>query len=368
MNNNDRRKFLKILSLAGMGALGHRAMAQQQPPIIRSPRIKWKLQTYADNELAQYVIRPSIEAFNFIAGNIMQIELLYSGGPDSFDDSYVHKALMKGELNAAQYDDRATGIDSLVDVAIFSGYFPFAVRYPMDIPALFNGWGLNDIWREAYNSIDGITWLSAGAWDPCHLSTVASRPVNTLEDLRNLKVFTSATASDFLKRLGVKSNSTLPFANVKPALDTGAIHGIAWSGITESYSLGWVDFAPNFLANHITGAWLGSYFVNSKSWNALPSRMQELFRFCVESSHYSRLHWYWKSEAHIRVKQKKHTQTTISNYEWQEIKDEAYSYWNEVAKMSSRNSKVIKILREYNEVINAAGYPYSDVYWTSSEQ
>ena len=85
------------------------------------------------------------------------------------------------------------------------------------------------------------------------------------------------------------------------AVQTGELDGIAWSGITEDYTVGWADVTSYFLTNNISGAWCGSYFANSDKWAALPSHLQELFRLCMDSSHYYRQHWYWGGEADLRA-------------------------------------------------------------------
>ena len=80
-----------------------------------------------------------------------------------------------------------------VDISVFGGYFPFACRYSLDVPALFHQWGLNEIWREAYDETEGVAWLSAGAWDPCHFSTV--EPIRGVADLKGLRIFTFPTST-----------------------------------------------------------------------------------------------------------------------------------------------------------------------------
>ena len=50
-------------------------------------------------------------------------------------------------------------------------------------PALFKYYGLNEIWDEAYKEVDGVTWLSTSAWDPCHLFTV-NKKVTKLSDMK----------------------------------------------------------------------------------------------------------------------------------------------------------------------------------------
>jgi len=63
---------------------------------------------------------------------------------------------------------------------VFGGYFPFATRYSLDVPALFKYYGLNEIWDEAYSEVEGVKWLSTSAWDPCHLFTV-NKKVTSLQ-------------------------------------------------------------------------------------------------------------------------------------------------------------------------------------------
>ena len=42
------------------------------------------------------------------------------------------------------------------------------------------------------------------------------------------------------------------------------------------------------MTNNISRAWCGSYFANAEKWDALPAHLQELFRPCMDSSHYYR--------------------------------------------------------------------------------
>lgn len=81
----------------------------------------------------------------------------------------------------------------------------------------------------------------------------------------------------------------------------GELDGIAWSGITEMYTVGWADVTNYFLTNNISGAWAGSFFANMDRWNELPEDLQALFRVCCEQSHYYRQWWYWGGEASLRV-------------------------------------------------------------------
>jgi len=345
----NKRDFIKQV---GLGAVA--AVAVVNAPYVHAAKkspIKWHLQTYAGPALAEHVIKPSIDAFNKVANGEMVIELYYAD--QLIPTGELFRAMQKGTIQAVQSDDDS--IAAPVDISVFGGYFPFATRYSLDVPVLFNQYGLKEIWQEAYGEVKGVTWLSAGAWDPCHFNTV--KPIHSLKDLKGLRVFTFPTAGKFLSRFGVVP-VTLPWGDIEIAVQTGELDGIAWSGITEDYTVGWADVTNYFLTNNISGAWCGSYFANSDAWDSLPKHLQTLFNLCMDSSHYYRQHWYWGGEAHLRTKGTKLKLTTIPDNEWDTVEAEAQKFWDEIAKTSPRVAKVIDIFKEYNKVMDNAGRPY----------
>ena len=344
----NRREFLKGAAAAGLGAAAVRAPAVHAQS--KSP-IKWRLQTYAGAALAEHVIKPSIDAFNRAANGQMEIELYFAD--QLFPTGELFRAMQRGAIDAVQSDDDS--IAAPVDISVFGGYFPFATRHSLDVPVLFNQYGLREIWEEAYGEVEGVTWLSAGAWDPCHFNTV--EPIRSLEDLKGKRVFTFPTAGKFMSRFGVIPVS-LPWEDIEVAVQTGELDGIAWSGITEDYTVGWADVTNYFLTNNISGAWCGSYFANSEKWEAVPEHLKTLFRLCMDSSHYYRQHWYWGGEAHLRTKGTKLELTTIPAEEWRTVEIEALKFWDEIAAQSGRNARVIEIFKEYAAVMEKAGPPY----------
>lgn len=341
-----RRDFMKTAGVAAAAvAAAPFAHSQSKTPI------KWRLQTYAGPALAEHVIKPSIDAFNQVAKGQMEIELYFAD--QLVPTGELFRAMQKGTIDAVQSDDDS--IAAPVDVSVFGGYFPFATRYSLDVPVLFNEYGLREIWEEAYGEIEGVSWLSAGAWDPCHFATVD--PIRSLDDLKGKRVFTFPTAGRFLSRFGVVP-VTLPWEDIEVAVQTGELDGIAWSGITEDYTVGWADVTNYFLTNNISGAWCGSYFANSDRWNELPEHLKTLFRLCMDSSHYYRQHWYWGGEAKLRTQGTKMQLTSIPAEEWKTVEDEALKFWDEVAAESPRRAKVVQILKEYRATMEKAGPPY----------
>ncbi|WP_151703604.1 twin-arginine translocation signal domain-containing protein [Nitrincola alkalilacustris] len=343
----SRRDFLKKAGVAGVAGatLGAPAIVQAQR------KIRWRLQTYAGPALGEHVIKPSIDAFNKAANGEMEIELYYAD--QLVPTNELFRAMQRGTIDAVQSDDDS--IAAPVDISVFGGYFPFGTRYSLDVPVLFNDWGLNEIWEEAYGEIDGVTWLGAGAWDPCHFAT--KEPIRSLEDLRGKRIFTFPTAGRFLSRFGVVPVN-LPWEDIEVAMQTGELDGIAWSGITEDYTVGWADVTSYFLTNNISGAWCGSYFANSKKWDELPDHLKELFKLCMDSSHYYRQHWYWGGEARLRTEGTKLELTSIPDAEWATVEAEALKFWDEIAETSPRCARVVQIFKDYNALMAKAGRPY----------
>ena len=345
-----RRRFLGKAGLGGAAVaagtvLGAPAVHAQGAPI------RWRLQTYSGAPLGAHVIKPQIDAFNAAANGEMEIELYYAD--QLVPTAELFRALQNGTIDAVQSDDATMA--SPVDISVFGGYFPFAYRYSLDLPAMFQYYGLNEIWEEAYGEVDGVKWLSAGAWDPLHIFT--KEPIRSLADMKGKRVFGVPTAGKFLSRYGLIP-VTVPWDDVEVALQTGELDGVAWCGFTEAYEVGWADVCNYALTNSITGAWCGSYFANQASWDKVPPHLQQLFMSTIDQSHYYRNVWYWGGEAKLRVEGEKMELTALPDEEWDQVNKDAEGFWDEVAGSSERAGKVVQTFKDYAAVMEKAGYPY----------
>ncbi len=344
-----RRDFIKTAGLGGAAAVA--ASTLPAPYVKAQSPIKWRLQTYAGVALSEHVVKPAIDAFNKVANGEMVIELYTAD--QLVPTGELFRAMQQGTIDAVQSDEDS--MSAPVDVSVFGGYFPFGLRYSLDVPVLFNQYGLKEIWEEAYSEVENVTWLSAGSWDPCHFNTV--KPIKSLDDLKGLRVYTFPTAGKFLARFGVVPVN-IAYEDAEVAVQTGELDGIAWSGITEDYTVGWADVTNYFLTNNISGAWIGSFLANTERWNEVPEHLKTLFQLCMDSSHYYRQWWYWGGEARLRVEGTKLKLTSIPDAEWQTVEDEAQNFWNEISAASPRSAKIVEILKHYNAIMRKAGPPY----------
>ena len=256
------------------------------------PAIRWRLQSYAGPALNPWVCGDAIKEFNIAANGEMVIDVYTAD--ELVPQGEMFQAVQKGTIDACVSDDDSMA--SPVDVAVFGAYFPFASRYGLDVDVLWNWYGLNDIWKEAYDEIQGVTWLSQGSWDPCNFAThQADAPPLGPQGPQDVHV---PDGRQVHAAFGVVPVS-MPYEDVEMAIQTGMLDGVCWSGITEDYTVGWADVCKYYLTNPISGGWAGGWFVNTKAWEKVPAHLQQLFKLTIEKSHYLRLHWYWWGEAQL---------------------------------------------------------------------
>lgn len=349
--NANRRSFLKkagaTAAVAGTSVLG-------APAIIAKDPIKWRFQTYAGSALGQYVTKPAIDAINAAAKGELEIELYYAD--QLVPTGELFRALQKGTIDAVHSDDDSMAAP--VDVSVFGGYFPMGTRHALDVPVLFHQYGFDKIWSDAYKKAGGVVWISAAGQDPCNFNTKKS--ITKLEDLDGLRLYTFPTAGRFLSQFGVVPVS-IPYEDAEVAVQTGELDGMAWSGITEDYTVGWADVTDYFLTNNVSGAWIGSWFVNEKRWAELPKHLQALVKACFESSHFFRNQWYWGGEAKLRATGTKLKVQSIPASEWRAVEAAATKFWDEIAETNETAQKVVNIFKEYDQIRQKAGGLYTAI-------
>ena len=320
--------------LAASSTIGAPTVVAQTGPI------KWRLQTYSGAPLGAHVIKPQIDAFNKAANGEMDIELYYAD--QLVPTSDLFRALQTGTLDAVQSDEATMA--SPVDIAVFGGYFPFATRYSLDVPALFHYYGLKEIWEEAYAGVRTSPGCRPAPGIRC-TSSPSSKPIRSLADMNGLRVFGVPTAGKFLSKYGLVP-VTIPWDNVEVAMQTGELDGVAWCGFTEAYEVGWADVCKYALGNSVTGAGSAATSPIPPSWKKVPPHLQELFRVTIDQSHYYRDIWYWGGEAKLRVEGEKMELTQLPAEEWAQVVKDAEGFWDEVVKLQPARREGRRDLQE----------------------
>ncbi len=156
-------------------------------------------------------------------------------------------------------------------VFAFDTSVPFGLTTRQQLAWLYAGGGL-DLLRKAYADFNvinfpaGSTGAQMGGW--------FRREVNTLADLKGLKMRIPGLGGEVMAKLGVTVQS-IPGSDLYMALERGAIDATEWVGPYDDEKLGFHQVAKNY---YFPGWWepgpVVPYLVNRDAWAKLPSSYQ----------------------------------------------------------------------------------------------
>ena len=137
---------------------------------------------------------------------------------------------------------------------------------------------LNEFYKK-YNCsrlLAGNTGCQMGGW--------FRKEINTVDDLKGLKMRIGGWAGQVLQKLGVVPQQ-IAGGDIYPALEKGTLDACEWVGPYDDEKLGFYKIAPHYYS---PGWWEGGSmlfaFVNLDKWNALPKHYQAVLE---QAGHYA---------------------------------------------------------------------------------
>ncbi|GAI14640.1 unnamed protein product, partial [marine sediment metagenome] len=171
--------------------------------------------------------------------------------------------------------------------------------------------GIKELQAEIYEEdIGGLHYLPTITSDPIHL--ISSRPIETYEDLKGLKISGDATLAFPFEEAGAVS-ILIPPEELYLAGTTGIVDAILWCGAKEATTSSWNEPFPYFLTNAVNGGATQEWVVNLEMWDSLPSDMQEILTLSWEALAKRQLVYYYEGECASR---KNFTLTTMPEEDW----------------------------------------------------
>jgi TRAP-type mannitol/chloroaromatic compound transport system substrate-binding protein len=264
----ERRSFIKHTGLAGILAAGSApAIAQTQPGV------KWRITSSFPKSLdtiygGAEVLAKRVAA---ITGNRFQIQVFASGeiAPGGQALDVVQNGTVECCHTCSYYyvgKDRA---------------FAFGTAVPFGLNARqMNAWiyyggaqKLLDDFYSNYNVVSflgGNTGVQMGGW--------FRKEVRTVADVKGIKMRIAGLGGTVFSALGMVTQQ-IPGSDIYPALEKGTIDAAEWVGPYDDEKLGFFKVAKNY---YFPGWWEPGpaihFFVNKKSWDALPAEYKEAFQ------------------------------------------------------------------------------------------
>ena len=138
---------------------------------------------------------------------------------------------------------------------------------------------LDDFYSDynVYSFLGGNTGVQMGGW--------YRKPINTLEDIKGLKIRIAGLGGEILSRMGAIPQQ-IAGADIYPSLEKGTIDAAEWVAPYDDEKLGFHKVAPNYYS---PGWWEPGpavhFYVNKAEWDKLPKFYQAAFRAASREAH-----------------------------------------------------------------------------------
>lgn len=185
------------------------------------------------------------------------------------------------------------GFNKSPALAFMSG-LPFGLNAQQQNAWLYKGEGLKAL-EDIYRDLGLVhfpvanTGAQMGGW--------FSAPVNTLTDLKGLKMRIAGMGGQVMERLGA-AIQTLAADAIAPALATGQIDAAEWIGPYDDQKLGLHQVASYY---YYPGWWTPSevidLVINLQAWDALPGRFQTALKLAAAEANLTVMNRYTVANA-----------------------------------------------------------------------
>jgi TRAP-type mannitol/chloroaromatic compound transport system substrate-binding protein len=267
MDSMKRRDFLKV---TGIGAAGAATLAA--PAIAQSmPELKWRLAASWPKSL------------DTLWGGVEHMVKLVA---EATDNKFQVQAFAGGEIvpGLQVLDAVQNGTVEMGHTASYYYFgkdptFAFGTAVPFGPNQRINqAWymlgGGRDLLNQFYKGYNVTSFLAGNTG--CQMGGWFRKEINTVDDLKGLKMRIGGFAGRVMQKLGVVPQQ-LAGGDIYPALEKGTIDAAEWVGPYDDEKLGFYKVAPHY---YYPGWWEGGPMllglVNLDKWNALPKYYQSV--------------------------------------------------------------------------------------------
>ncbi len=159
---------------------------------------------------------------------------------------------------------------------------PFGLTAPEQYAWFYYGGGL-ELMQKVYAKHNvlsfpgGSTGVQMGGW--------FRKEINTLDDLKGLKMRIPGFAGEIMAKLGVQVTNIAP-GELYTALDRNNIDALEWVGPSMDIKMGFHKIASNYYTGWHEPASEMQFLVNKKAFNKLPKHLQKILTISMRVAAY----------------------------------------------------------------------------------
>ncbi|KEA63556.1 TRAP transporter solute receptor, unknown substrate 6 [Marinobacterium lacunae] len=201
--------------------------------------------------------------------------------------------------------------------AMYFTTVPFSMTVPEQYAWFYHGGGM-ELMQKVYSPYGvmsfpgGNTGNQMGGW--------FRKEINSVEDLKGLKMRTPGFAGEVMAQLGV-AVTNIPPGELYTSLERGTIDALEWVGPALDLPMGFHRIAKYYYSGWQEPAAEVQFLINTKVWEGLPEDLQEILRVAMrtaaydmytQSTHMNSLAWDKMKEEYPDVTHKVFPQEVIS--------------------------------------------------------
>jgi len=230
-------------------------------------------------------------------------------------------------------------------VANIDAGLPMAWSSGQEATLFWDELGYQELAEESY-AATGVHYIGPTFAAPYHVLT--KEPVNSLDDLRKMKMRAAGGFAKMFDKLGV-STVYLPGEEMYLNLSTGVIDGCLWGGASDYKMLSLNEVATYYLTTPMNEPNTDCVVVNPDAWNKLPDDI----KLILETEVYYQRWNYWTRTLHdeYSVRAELFELTSLPAEDIAELTEAAMAVWDEEAAKSALNAQAIELLKELNRTV-----------------
>ncbi len=306
------------------------------PALAEEKTYDLKLQTYYSPTTVDH-IKNFAKSVEVASNGRIKIQI-FTGGELVSSDNML-KGVQGGMIDIAHgcgayYTEFAMGP--------IEGGMPMAWMSPLEAQIIFDEMGLGKLVAEEYAKF-GVHFLGTMWAAPYQI--LSKEPINSLADLRKMKIRAIGASAKMLQSLGV-STVSMPPEDIYLALSTGQIGAVLYGAAYEYQLNKYYEVAPYFLSSPVLSPFVDSIIINQKVWDSMTPDLQEILKNAVQMS---RLAWYihceyMGDEARATIFK---GVTTLPAQDQAEMTKAAVAAWDEEGAKSPENAKAVEIIKAF---------------------
>ncbi|MDX1552699.1 MAG: TRAP transporter substrate-binding protein DctP [Marinobacter sp.] len=312
-------------------------------PVTAEETFTWKVQSHWPGASSSY--KDSLGRLKDVleerTNGRLKLELYESGA--LFKPTETFNAVSRGILEMGTISPAyAQNKISLAGVA--SG-LPLAFQTPAEAAYFHMAMGFEEMLREEAAE-HNVYWATDKVYQT---EMVVKEPIESVEDLKKLKIRSSGALEKFLDEAGA-ATSYITGAELYSALDSGIVDGAHWGAAQGAYSMSLYEVAKYHVKPALNVAGTDVIIVSQKALDALPESMQATVKDALKEQFWVRTNEYEHKEKVTLQKAVAEEGVEINTLP-QDVQDHmleaAQKFWDEEAKTSDNAAKAVEMVKEY---------------------